>query len=105
MRRLYGQGIVVEVLNPKTALFFVAFLPQFIDPNRGPIAAQVVALGLCFIVLGIMSDGAYAVVAGTIAPRLRRRRAARPGIGQRASGAIYVALGVFAALAHRPQPA
>jgi threonine/homoserine/homoserine lactone efflux protein len=104
MRRVYGQGVVVAILNPKTALFFVAFLPQFVDGGRGPIAAQVVVLGVCFIALGLLSDGAYAVVAGTLAPRLRRRRAAA-GYGQRASGAIYLALGVFAALAHRPEPA
>ncbi len=105
MRRVYGQGVVVAILNPKTALFFVAFLPQFVDRGRGPIAAQVLVLGLCFIVLGLMSDGAYAVVAGTIAPRLRRRRLTGAGWGQRTSGAIYVALGVVAALAHRPEPA
>src|SRR3954451_315369 len=74
MRRVYGQGIVVEILNPKTALFFVAFLPQFVDPGRGPIAMQVLVLGLCFVALGLMSDGAYAVVSGTVAHRLRRRR-------------------------------
>ena len=106
MRKVYGQGIVVEVLNPKTALFFVAFLPQFVDPGRGPIAAQVVVLGLCFVALGLLSDGAYAVVSGTLARRLRRRRSpARTGWGQRTSGAIYVALGVVAAVAHRPEPA
>ncbi len=109
MRRVYGQGVVVAVLNPKTALFFVAFLPQFVDPDRGPIAAQVVVLGLCFIALGLMSDGAYAVVAGTLARRLRgRRRPGGPGgtgWGQRSSGAVYVALGVVAAVAHRPEPA
>jgi len=106
MGRVYGQGVVVEVLNPKTALFFVAFLPQFVEPGRGPIAAQVVVLGLCFVALGLLSDGAYAVVSGTLARRLRRRRSpARAGWGQRASGAVYVALGLVAAVAHRPEPA
>src|SRR5262245_7542342 len=110
MRRVYGQGIVVEILNPKTALFFVAFLPQFVEPGRGPIAMQVLVLGLCFVVLGLLSDGTYAVVSGTVAHRLRRRRSGRPeraraDWGQRASGAIYVALGLVAAVAHRPEPA
>jgi threonine/homoserine/homoserine lactone efflux protein len=105
MRRVFRDGVVVNVLNPKTALFFVAFLPQFVDPGRGPLTVQVLVLGLCFIALGLMSDSAYALVAGTIAPRLRRRRSARPGWGQRASGAIFVALGVVAAVAHRPEPA
>ena len=105
MRRVFRDGVVVNVLNPKTALFFVAFLPQFVDPGRGPLTLQVLVLGLCFIALGLLSDSAYALVAGTIAPRLRRRRSARPGWGQRASGAVFVALGVVAALAHRPEPA
>jgi threonine/homoserine/homoserine lactone efflux protein len=107
MRRVYGQGLVVNVLNPKTALFFVAFLPQFVDPGRGPLVAQVLVLGLCFIALGLVSDSTYAVVAGTIAPRLRQRTGSRsgPGFGERASGAVFVALGVVAALAHRPEPA
>jgi threonine/homoserine/homoserine lactone efflux protein len=106
MRRVYGQGVVVAVLNPKTALFFVAFLPQFVDPGRGPIAAQVVVLGLCFIALGLLSDGAYAVVSGTLARHWRRRRErALAGWGPRTTGAVYVALGVVAAVAHRPEPA
>jgi threonine/homoserine/homoserine lactone efflux protein len=106
MHRVYGQGVVVNVLNPKTALFFVAFLPQFVEPGRGPLAVQVLVLGLCFIGLGLLSDSTYAVAAGAIAPRLRRRRTREgPGRGQRASGAIYVALGVLAAVAHRPEPA
>jgi threonine/homoserine/homoserine lactone efflux protein len=109
MRRVYGHGVVVEVLNPKTALFFVAFLPQFVDPGRGPIAAQVVVLGLCFVALGLMSDGAYALVAATLARRLHRRRTPRgsggTAWGQRTSGAVYVALGVIAALVRRPEPA
>src|SRR5262249_1000447 len=105
MRRVFRDGVVVNVLNPKTALFFVAFLPQFVDPGRGPLTVQVLVLGLCFIALGLMSDSAYALVAGTIAPRLRRRSRARRGWGQRASGAVFVGLGVVAALAHRPEPA
>jgi threonine/homoserine/homoserine lactone efflux protein len=105
LHRVYRQGVVVNVLNPKTALFFVAFLPQFVDPGRGPIAMQVVVLGLCFITLGLLSDSAYAVLAGTLAPRLRHRRPGRSRRGQRVSGAVFVALGVFAALAHRPEPA
>ncbi|HEY2815009.1 MAG TPA: LysE family translocator [Acidimicrobiales bacterium] len=104
MKRVYGQGVVVAILNPKTALFFVAFLPQFIDPGRGPAVAQILVLGLCFILLGLLSDSMYAVLAGMLAPRLRGRRLDR-GLGPRLSGAVYVALGVLAALAHRPEPA
>ncbi len=100
-RRLYVQGIVVNVLNPKTALFFLAFLPQFVDPDRGPVAGQAVLLGLTFVLLGIVSDGCYALAAGALGERLRRSpRFARRT--DRASGLIYIGLGLTAALAHQP---
>src|SRR5690349_20882538 len=65
-RRLFAQGIVVNVLNPKTALFFLAFLPQFVDPNRGATWSQVLLLGVLFMLLGFMTDSLYALTAGTI---------------------------------------
>ena len=102
--RALRQGVVVNVLNPKTALFFLAFLPPFLDPARGPLFVQVVLLGLTFIALGVLSDGAYALVASTIAARCRRRE--RSGrLGRRASGLVYVGLGVLAALTRRHSPA
>jgi threonine/homoserine/homoserine lactone efflux protein len=102
--RLLREGVVVSVLNPKTALFFLAFLPQFVDPGRGPIAVQVVLLGLCFVALGMLSDGAYAVAAGSAGARLRRFAAGRRL--DRLSGAVYLGLGTAAALAtDRPRAA
>ena len=101
LRRVYLHGIAVNVLNPKTALFFFAFLPQFVDPDRGAVAAQVLVLGACFVALGIVSDGTYALAAGT----LRRWLASRPRVarrGDRAAGAIYLTLGIGAALSGRP---
>ena len=74
-RRIFGQGVVVNVLNPKTALFFLAFMPQFVDPDR-PVWTQTIVLGLCWIALGLLSDGAYALAGGTIGGVLRRRRKA-----------------------------
>jgi threonine/homoserine/homoserine lactone efflux protein len=101
LRRVYGQGVVVNVLNPKTALFFLAFLPQFTDPNRGPVAGQVVVLGLCFIALGMCSDGTYALVAGALGNRLRNNhRFARRR--DQVSGVVYVGLGLTAALVGHP---
>ena len=91
-RRVFGQGVVVNVLNPKTALFFLAFLPQFVDPDR-PVWTQTIVLGLCWIGLGLLSDGAYALAGGTIGGVLRRRRKAV----RYASGGIFIGLGAVAA--------
>ena len=91
-RRVFGQGVVVNVLNPKTALFFLAFMPQFVDPDR-PVWTQTIVLGLCWVGLGVLSDGAYAVAGGTIGGLLRRRRKTV----RYASGGIYIGLGAVAA--------
>src|SRR3954453_24199810 len=74
-RRVFTQGIVVNVLNPKTALFFLAFLPQFVDRDR-TVWTQIAVLGLVWVGLGLLSDGAYALAGGTIGTYFRRRRKA-----------------------------
>jgi threonine/homoserine/homoserine lactone efflux protein len=96
LRRLFWQGAVVNVLNPKTALFFLAFLPQFVDSGE-TVWTQVVVFGLVFVALGFVSDGLYALTAGTLGGRLRRRRRAL----RYASGSVYVGLGAATALARR----
>ena len=93
LRRLYFDGIVVNIFNPKTALFFLAFLPQFVDPDRGPVWMQTLILGLLFIVLGIASDGAYAIASAHVGSWLlddeaRRRRS------RLVEGGLLVGLGV-----------
>jgi len=99
-RRLFWQGAVVNVLNPKTALFFLAFLPQFVDPARGAVALQAAVLGAVFVVLATFSDSTYAVVAAALADRARGSRRARQ-VRRYVSGSIFVALGVTAAAARR----
>ncbi|WP_440098909.1 LysE family translocator [Streptosporangium sp. H16] len=95
--RMFWEGFVVNVLNPKTAIFFLAFLPQFADPEAGPIAPQIVLLGLIWTVLGMASDGAFALLASAMAGRLRRSARARRRLDA-TSGVVYLGLGAVAAL-------
>jgi threonine/homoserine/homoserine lactone efflux protein len=95
--KLFRQGFVVNLLNPKTALFFLALLPQFVDVGRGPVPAQIIVLGVVFVALGITSDGMYALLASTLGGWLRRsRRVARAE--PLVTGSVYVGLGVAAAM-------
>jgi threonine/homoserine/homoserine lactone efflux protein len=102
LNRLFWHGVVVNVLNPKTALFFLAFLPQFIDPADGPVAPQMLVLGTMLVGLGVMSDGTYALVAARAGRRLRRAASARRLL-DRLSGGVFVGLGLVAALAGEPR--
>ncbi|MGN6378511.1 MAG: LysE family translocator [Gaiellales bacterium] len=96
LRRVFWRGALVNTLNPKTALFFMAFLPQFVDPRRGAVPEQVAALGLTFILLGLMSDSTWAMLAGTLGQRLRRSgRLLR--WQPRVSGCLFIGLGLAAA--------
>ncbi|SEG76752.1 Threonine/homoserine/homoserine lactone efflux protein [Thermomonospora echinospora] len=96
-RRLLGEGFLVNLLNPKLALFFLAFLPQFVDPSRGAPALQITVFGLIFVLLGLCTDGAYALLAGVIGPWLRGR--SRVLRGERyVVGTTFIGLGLFAAL-------
>jgi threonine/homoserine/homoserine lactone efflux protein len=93
LMRLFGQGVLVNLLNPKTALFFLAFLPQFVDPVRGHATLQIFQLGVLFALMGWCSDSMWALLAGTVAEHIRRnvrlRRAQR-----NVSGGALIALGL-----------
>jgi threonine/homoserine/homoserine lactone efflux protein len=98
-RRLYLQGVVVNVLNPKTALFFLAFLPQFVNTHHA-VAPQVALLGIVFATIALASDLTYALLADLLAGKLRHSgRGAR--VRRFASGGIFIALGATAAVARR----
>lgn len=95
--RVFRQGFVVNALNPKTAVFFLAFVPQFVDPSRGT-AAQILLLSGLFIVLGVISDSMYAAVFGSVGRRLTHARWWRAGRWA-VPGTMYLGLGLFAAFA------
>jgi threonine/homoserine/homoserine lactone efflux protein len=96
-RRIFSQGVMVAALNPKTALFFVAFLPQFVDPSQSAIGFQMLILGCLFVTMAVISDSLYALLAGTIARWLKGFRSALHA--QRyVIGGVYIGLGVTAAL-------
>jgi threonine/homoserine/homoserine lactone efflux protein len=95
-RRDFAEGVVVNVLNPKTALFFLAFLPQFVDPALGQAWLQILVLGLTFILLGLVTDSTWALAAGSAGETLRRSRHwAR--VQRYVSGSVFVGLGVVTA--------
>jgi threonine/homoserine/homoserine lactone efflux protein len=95
--RLYRDGFIVNLLNPKTALFFLAFLPQFVDPSRGAAAFQIAFLGLLFTLMGLTSDGLYALVAGSAA-RWVKRQGRYLRWERFVSGGVFIGLGLTAAL-------
>lgn len=101
LRRLYAQGVVVNTLNPKTALFVFALLPQFVDAGAGRVPLQVLVLGLTLCALGLISDGLYAFVAGTVADRLRGSRSVAR-LERWLGGGVLVGLGIAAAAFSRP---
>jgi threonine/homoserine/homoserine lactone efflux protein len=91
------QGAVVNVLNPKTALFFLAFLPQFVDPEAGYVALQLVFFGLVFVALGLVTDSLYALAAGTAGNLMRSSRLLL-GVRRWVSGTVFIGLGLATAL-------
>src|SRR5205807_9526001 len=94
---LFGQGFVVQLLNPKAALFFHAFLPQFVDPSRGAVAGQILLFGVLFVLLASCTDSLYVLLGSPVGKLLTRN--ARFRQGQRyVTGGVYIVLGVTAAV-------
>ena len=95
LRRVFFQAIVVAVLNPKTALFFFAFLPQFVDPSKGNVTLQILFLGMIMVTMAIISDATYALTAGT-AGRWLRGNPIFLRFQRYFTGSVYIGLGVMA---------
>lgn len=100
LRRSFAQGVVVNTLNPKVALFFLSFLPQFIDTSRGSPGLQSFIFGSIFVLLGFLSDGAYALAASGLRDTLLRGRAL-PFVQRYVAGTVFIALGVVAGSTRR----
>ena len=97
LARIYWQGFAVNILNPKTALFFFAFLPQFVDPAKGNVVMQNLLLGAIFVGMAIITDSMYALLASSLAGKLTGNK--RFQKGQRYfAGLIYIGLGITTAL-------
>jgi threonine/homoserine/homoserine lactone efflux protein len=98
--RLYIGGVLVSVFNPKLILFFLAFLPQFVVPGRAPIPQQVLALGLTYVLMALVTDGAYALLAASIGSRFSSGLM-RGSMLRYVSGGVYLVLGLCTALISR----
>ena len=99
MLTILRESAIVNILNPKMALFFFAFLPQFVDTaSEVSVSRQILILGLIFVVIGIVSDGLYAVFAGVLGERLKR---AGSHYGKYITGTVFTGLGVATVLARR----
>ncbi|AWX55054.1 LysE family translocator [Brevibacillus brevis] len=98
LRKIFYESALVEVMNPKTALFFLAFFPQFITPTAGSVTVQFLLLGTIFMILAFVSDGLYAILAAS----MRKRIVGSTGsskVVNRITGYFYIALGIFSAFA------
>jgi threonine/homoserine/homoserine lactone efflux protein len=97
LSRIYWQGFMINLLNPKTALFYFAFLPQFVDPAKGNVTLQTLFLGAIFVGMAFITDSMYALLASSLSERLRGNRQYQKG--QRYfAGLVYVGLGITTAL-------
>ena len=99
-RRAFTQGIVVNTFNPKVALFFLSFLPQFIDADRGSAALQSLILGTTFVVLGCISDSLFAILASALRGTLLRGKSL-PFVQRYVAGSVFIALGAIASTTRR----
>ena len=100
LHRLFRDGVLVSVLNPKIALFFLAFLPQFVDPHGASVPQQIVVLGLVYVSLALVTDGGYALLASRLRGWLGTRGLHGP-LPRYLCGSVYLGLGISTALTGR----
>lgn len=98
LRRIFRQGVLVAILNPKTALFFFAFLPQFVDSSKSSVTLQLLTLGCLFVLMAIVTDSLYALLAGTVGKWLKGTHSFLR-VERYLVGTVYIGLGVMAAIA------
>ena len=98
LRRVYLDGLVVNLLNPKTILFFIAFLPQFVDATRDTLGVQFLILGTILVLMGLVTDSIYATVAGSASRWLQKSSATKSSDYHWLAGMVYLSLGVFTLL-------
>jgi threonine/homoserine/homoserine lactone efflux protein len=98
VRRAFGQGVVVNILNPKVALFFLSFLPQFIQPADGHAGLQALVLGLVFVLIGCVTDTCYSLLASSLRHVLLRGRTL-PIVRRWVAGSVFIGLGLMASTA------
>jgi threonine/homoserine/homoserine lactone efflux protein len=103
LTRIFRQGVLVATLNPKTALFFFAFLPQFVDSSKSSITLQLLTLGCLFVLMAIVTDSLYALLAGTVGQWIKGTRSFLR-VDRYLIGTVYIGLGVMAALADTKRP-
>lgn len=100
LSRLLIDGVIISVFNPKIAVFFLAFLPQFVDPGVGPIPLQILLLGLLYVALALITDGGYALLSGSLRHWLGGRFMQGP-VPRYVTGGLFLGLGAYAAFAER----
>ena len=96
----FTQGIIVNTFNPKVALFFLSFLPQFIDEKLGSAALQSLILGSMFVAIGLCTDGMYAILASALRTTLLRGKSL-PFVQRYVAGSVFIALGLIASTTRR----
>lgn len=97
LSQIFWQGFVINILNPKTALFFFAFLPQFVNPEKGNVTIQNLLLGVLFVALAFITDSIYALAASSLAEKLNTNTNFKKG-QKYFAGLVYIGLGVTTAL-------